>query len=130
MAGRNGGVGGEDALAAHLSHVDLSGRAQRTTAQLALKERLREQRRVPLVHVIDVYFQAERIGHARTAHTQHNLLLQAVVGVAAIQVIGEPAIPAGVAVQVSIQQIYRHHVSVAAFEVIAPGAHGDDAVFH
>ena len=129
VAGRNRRVGGEDALPAHLLHVGFSGRAQRSAAQLALQQRQRQQRRVALVHVVDIYPVAERVGHARAAHAQHNLLLQAVVGVAAVEVIGEAAIPARVSVQVRVQQVDRHHMPVAAHQVIAPAAHRHNAVF-
>ena len=130
VAGRNRRVRGEDALLAHLLDVGFSGRAQRSAAQLALKQRQRQQRRVAFVHVVDVYPVAERMGHARAAHAEHNLLLQAVVGVAAVEVIGQAAIPARVAVQIGVEQVDGHHVAVAAHQVVAPGAHGHDAVFH
>jgi len=86
-------VRGEDALAAHLFYVGLGGCAEGSAAQLALKQRQSQQSRVALVHVVDVYFVAERVRHAHAAHAQHNLLLQAIVGVAAVEMIGEAAIP-------------------------------------
>ena len=92
VPGRNRCVGGEDALLAYLLDVGLRGRAQRSAAQLPLQQRQRQQRRVALVHVVDVYLVAQRVRHAHSAHAQHNLLLQAVVGVAAIEVIGQAAI--------------------------------------
>ena len=117
-------------LLPHLLDVGFGGRAQRSAAQLALQQRQRQQRRVALVHVVDVYAVAERVGHAHAAHAQHDLLLQAVVGVAAVQVIGQAAIPARVAFQIGVQQIDRHHVAVAAHQVIAPTAHRHHAIFH
>ncbi len=61
---------------------------------------------------------------------QHDLLLQAVVRVAAIEVIGQPAIPARIAIEIGIEQIDRHDVAVAAHQVVAPCAHRHIAAFH
>ena len=93
VAGRNRRVGGEDALPAHLGEVGLRGRAQRSTALLALQQSQRQQRRVAFVHVIYIHTVAQRVGHARATHAQHNLLLQAVVAVPAVEMIGQTAIP-------------------------------------
>ncbi len=130
MAGRNRGVGGEDALIPHLLDVGFRGRAQRSAAQLALQQAQRQQRRVALVHVVHIHSLPQRLGHAHPAHAQHNLLLQPVVAVAAIQVIGQAAIPARVFLQVRVQQVDRHHVPEAAHQLIAPRAHRHRAVFH
>jgi hypothetical protein len=130
VAGGNRGVGGEDALAAHHIDVGFGGGAQRSAAQLPFKQRQGEQRGVAFVHVVDVDPVAEGVGHARAAHAEHDLLLQAVVGVAAVEMIGEAAIPARVAVDVGIEQVDGHDVAGAALHVVAPGAHGHDAVFH
>ena len=110
-------------LLPHLRDVGFGRRAQRAAAQLALEQRQRQQRRVAFIHVVDVYPQAQSIGHAHAAHAQHDLLLQAVVGVAAVQVVGQAAIPARVAVEIGVEQIDRHDVPVAALHVVAPGAH-------
>jgi len=123
-------MGGKDALAADLLDVGVSNRAQRTTAQLALKQRQSQQSRMALVHVVDVDAITERIGHAHTAHAQHNLLLQAVVAVATVEMVGEAAIPARVAVDVCIEQVNRHHVAKAALHVITPGPDRNDAFFN
>ena len=129
VAGRNRRVRGEHALPPHLLDVRLGGAAQRAAAQLALEQRQRQQRRVAFVHVVDVYMQAQRMRHAHAAHAQHDLLLQPVVGVAAVQVIGQAAVPARVPVQIGVQQIDRHHVPEAAHQVVAPRAHRHHAVF-
>ena len=83
-----------------------------------------------LVHVVGIDPVAQRMNHAHSAHAQHNLLLQAVVGIPPIQVIGQAAIPARVFLQVRVQQVDRHNVSVAAHQFIAPTAHRDRAPFH
>ena len=115
VARGNRGVGGKHALVAHHRQVRLGGRAQRAAAHLAFEQRQREQRGVALVHVIHVYMQAQSVGHAHAAHAEHDLLLQAIVGVAAVEVVGEPAIPARVSVEVGVEQVDRHHVAGAAF---------------
>ena len=130
VAGGNRSVGGEDALVAHHGEVGVGGRAQRAAAQLAFEQRQGQQRGVALVHVIDVYMQPQCIGHAHAAHAQHDLLLQAIVGVATVEMVGEAAVPARVAVQIGVEQVDGNHVPGAALEVVAPGAHGYDAVFH
>ncbi len=81
---------------------------------LALQQRQRQQRRVALVHVVHVHAQSQRMRHAHAAHAQHNLLLQAVIRIAAVQVIRQPAIPTGILVEIGVQQINRHHVPEAA----------------
>ena len=96
VPGRNRRMRGKHALAAHRRKVGIRGAVQRPAAKLALQQRQRQQRRVPLIHVIHVYMQPQRFGHAHAAHAQHNLLLQPVVGVAAVKVVGQPAVPARV----------------------------------
>ena len=96
----------------------------------ALHQRQRQQRRVAFVHVVHIHPVAQRVGHAHAAHAQHDLLLQAVVGVAAIEVIGQAAIPSRIALQIRVQQVDRHHVPITAHQVIAPAAHRHNAVFH
>ena len=130
VAGRNRRVRSKDALIPHLFNVGLRGAVQRSAAQLPFQQRQCQQRRVALVHVVDIHLVAQCAGHARAAHAQHNLLLQAVVGVAAVQVIGEAAIPTRVFFHIRVQQIDGHHVPGAAHHVIAPAAHRHNAVFH
>ena len=74
--------------------------------------------------------QAQGIGHADAAHAQHDLLLQPIVGVASVEMVGQPAVPAAVAVQVGVEQVDGNNVSGAAFQVVAPGAHIHGAIFH
>ena len=131
MAGGNRCVGGEDAAAGEHARRRMVRRGtQRTATQFALKQRQGEQSRVALVHVVDVDLQPESVGHADAAHAEHDLLLEAVVRVAAVEVVGKAAIPAGVFFDVGIEQIDGNDVAGAAFEVVAPGAHGNGAVFN
>ena len=130
MPRRHRRVGGKHALVAHHGQVGIGGRAQRTAAELAFEQSQREQRGVALVHVVDVDLHAQGAGDADAAHAKHDLLLEAVVGVAAIEVIGEAAIPAGVTVQVGIQKVDGDHMARTALHVVAPGAYGHDPVFH
>ena len=64
---------GEDAMLTHLRDVGLGSAVQRAAAELALKQRQSEQRRVAFVHVIDIHPLAERLGHAHAAHAEHDL---------------------------------------------------------
>ena len=129
MTGGHRGVRGEDALAAHVLDISLSGGAQRAAAKLALKQGQRKQRGVAFVHVIDVYTHSESIGHAHAAHAEHNFLLHAIVFVAAVKMVGKAAVPAGIELKVGIEQVNGNDVAKAALDVVAPGTHGDDAIF-
>src|SRR5580704_14605106 len=80
--------------------------------------------------MIDVYMQAQRVGHPDAAHAQHDLLLQAVVGVAAVEMVGQATIPARVSFQIGVEKVDGHDVPGASFKVVAPGAHGYDSLFH
>ena len=82
------------------------------------------------IHVVYVHGQAERMGHAHAAHPQHNLLLQPVVRVSAIEVVREPAVPSRISVKVSVEQINWYDVAELAPHVIAPRAHRDHAIFY
>jgi hypothetical protein len=123
-------MGGENAFLAHLLNVGFGSRAKRAAAELPLKQRQGEQGCVALVHVVNVDPVAQRMHHANAAHAEHNLLLKAVVGVSAVEVVGEAAIPSGVAVHIRVEEVDRHYVSVAADEVITPRAHGNGTVLY
>ncbi len=105
MSGGHGRVCCKHALRAHRCDVGLGAGAVRPTGKLAFQQRQSQQRGVPFVHVIDVYMQSQSGGHPRPAQAQHNLLLQAIVGVSAVQVIRQPAVPARILIQVRIQQV-------------------------
>ena len=130
VAGGNRRVCGEDAPPAHRGEISFSGRAERSAAQLAFKQRQGEQCRVAFVHVVHIHPVAKRVGHASSAHAQHNLLLQAVVAVAAVKVIGQTAVPSRINLKIRIKKIDRDHVPVSSYQVIAPCTHGNNAVFH
>ena len=130
VPGRHRRVRGEHALAPHLLDVGLGGPVLRPAAQLAFEQRQRQQRRVAFVHVVHVYAQAQRMGHAHAAHAQHDLLLQPVIRVAAVEVVGQSAVPSRIFVEVGVEQINRHHVAGLPAHVIAPRAHRHHAVFH
>src|SRR5258708_4757625 len=73
---------------------------------------------------------SQRVGHANATHAQNDFLLQAIVGVAAIKVVGESAVPTRVSVDVRIQKVDGHDVAGAAHQVVAPGANGDGSVLN
>ncbi len=102
-------------------NVGLGGRPQRAAAKLSLKQRQRKQRGVAFVHVVDVYTHSQRIGHAHAAHTQHNLLLHAIVFIAAVKMVGQAAVPACIRVKIGIEQVNGNNVPEAALYVVAPG---------
>jgi hypothetical protein len=130
VAGGYRGVGREYALAPHRGQIRFRGSPRRAAAQLAFQQRKSQQRGVPFVHVVHVYMQAQGIRHADAAHAQNDFLLQAIVLVAAVQVVCQSLIPSRISVQVSVEQVNGNDVAGSAFEVVAPGAHRYRAVFH
>ena len=130
VPGGNRSMRGEDALPAHLGDVELSYDGLRAAAELAFEQGERQKRGVAFIHVINIYIQAEGLGHAHAGHAENDLLLKAVAGVAAVEMIGEGAILGTVAVEVSVEKIDGNDVAGAAFKIVAPGAHGYRAVFN
>ena len=123
-------MGGEDAFLPDLGYVGFIDRPGGAAAQLLLKQGEGQQGRVAFIHVVNIHAMAEGAGHARSAHAEDNLLLQAIVSIAAVEVVGEAAVPTGVSVDVGIEQINGHDVAVASDEIIAPGADGNDSILN
>ena len=84
VTSRDRRVRGEDALLTDLGNIGIRRGAQRSAPQFAFKQRLGQKRGMTLIHVIDVYVQAQRMRHACASHAQHDLLFQPIVGVAAV----------------------------------------------
>ncbi len=122
VACRNGRVRSEDALLAYGLDVGLSGLAQGFARELFFEQRDGEQRRVALVHMVDVELAAERVQQGDAAESEHGLLTEAVVGVAAVEVIGEVAVPGVVALNIGVEQEDGDDVAGDADDVEAPGA--------
>jgi len=122
VAGRNRGVGGEDALLPHRLVVALLRLGERPAAQLLLEQGHGQQRGVPLVQVVDVDLVAQRLQHAQAADAEHDLLGEAVVGVSAIEMVGEHAVGRIVDLEVGVEQVDGDDVPGDALHVVAPGA--------
>ena len=71
--------------------------------------------------------QAERAQHAHAADAEHDLLAQAVVLVAAVEVVGERRSGLGVLRQVGVEQQDRHVVAADAAHLVVPRAHAAPA---
>ena len=101
---------GEDALGLHSCNISLQNWKVRAAAHLPFQQRQCQQRCVAFVHVIYIHAQAQRMEQAHTAHAQDNLLLQAIVRIAAIEMVGQAAVPRCIAFNICIEQKDRHHV--------------------
>ena len=121
MSGRYGRVGCEYTTAAHRLGVTLGNHSIQVAAQLPLHQTDRQQRRVTLVHVVDVYFTVEGVENAHTADPQHGLLTQPVICVSTIEVVRKNSIPGVVLRQVRVQQVDRDRVPGDPLEIVAPG---------
>ncbi len=112
------------------SAVFLGGALQRRAAEPLLQQADAEQRGVALVHVVDLGLHAERLQHGDAAEAEHGLLTEAVVGVAAVEVVGEMAVVGVVAFDVGVEQEDGDDVALDADHIEAPGADGDLAALH
>ena len=95
-------VGGEDASLAIAVDIFLGGSAQGRAGEALLQQADAEQRGVALVHVVDLGLDAERLQQGDAAEAEHGLLAEPVVGVAAVEVVGQPAVLGVVAFEVGV----------------------------
>ena len=89
-----------------------------------------QERGVALVHVVDLGFTAEGVEQSDAAEAEDGLLTEAVVGVAAVEMVGEAAVPGVVAFDVGVEQEDGDDVAGDADDVEAPGADEDLAALH
>ena len=114
--------------AADALEVGLAEVVPRAPRELALEEGEGEERGVPLVDVVlRIVGVAQCVEHCGAAHAEHDLLAQPVMAVAAVEGIGERAIPLGVLVEVRVEEEDGDDVAAGAHYVIAPGADLDAA---
>ncbi len=130
MPGRHGRVGGEDAGLANGLSVRLCGVAKGRTAQARLEQADGQQRGVALVHVADLRLNAQGMQHMNAAEAKDGLLAEPVVGVAAVEVVGQGAVVGVVALDVRVQQEDRDDVAGTADDIKPPGANGDLTALH
>jgi len=126
----DGGVGGEDALAADRFEVDLLRFAEGVAAKVLFKEADAEQRGVSLIHVIDAGLTAQGVEKSDAAETEDGLLAETVVGVASVEVVGETAVPLVVAFNVGVEEEDGDDVAGNADDVEAPGADENRPALH
>ena len=130
VAGGNRGVGGEDALLADGFDVGFGGVLERLAGEVVFEQADGEEGGVALVHVVDLGFTAEGVEQSDAAEAEDGLLTEAVVGVAAVEVVGEAAVPGVVAFDVGVEQEDGDDVAGDADDVEAPGADEDLAALH
>ena len=72
----------------------------------------------------------ELLQELQTPEAEDNFLRQAILLVAAVEAVGELAIPIGIVRQVGVEQVDRDGVTVNALHVILPGADPDLALLN
>ena len=102
VAGRHGSVDGIERRGAHQLHGLVEGEAVLDVVAQALEV---AQGGVALVAVVDVLLDAEFLEHEGAADAEQDLLLQAVLVVAAVKVVGDGAVILGVHLVVRVQQV-------------------------
>ena len=111
VAGRHRRVRREDAALAHRFEVRVVELEVLTFLDLPLEQLEREERRVPLVQMVDrPVLVAHLLEQRRAAHAEHDLLTQPIVLVAPIQRVGERAVPIGVLREHRVEEEHRHFV--------------------
>ena len=71
-------------------------------AEAIFEQAKRQQRRMPFIHVVDGRQAAQLVQQLHAGNAQHRLLAQPVVGVAAVEVVGQRAIVGIVAVDIGV----------------------------
>ncbi len=83
-----------------------------------------------LVHVVDLGSAAEGVEHVDAAEAEDGLLAEAVEAVAAVEVVGEAAIPGVIAFDVGVEEEDGEDVAGDAGDIVAPGADEHAAAVH
>src|SRR6185437_8347187 len=92
VARRHGCVRGEHAAAAHGLEVALIELERLASVELPVEQTEGEQRRVAFVQVIELRRAAERAQQRRATHSKQDFLTEAIVAVAAVEIVGELAV--------------------------------------
>jgi hypothetical protein len=110
VASRHRGVGGEDVprRGGRAGHLEAHPPAVHQAAH-ALQG---QERRVALVHVAHRRLHPDRGQQAHAAHSEQELLADAVPAITAIERVGERAILGEVGVQVGVEEVERHAADV------------------
>ena len=104
-------------------------RLQSGPVQLLLQNGNGQQRGMALVHVIHGGLVFERAQQARATNAEDGFLAQAIIGVAAVELIGDVAVLRVVLLQIGIEEIDGDAMAGDAFQVEPPCAHRDRAAF-
>ena len=130
VAGGDWGVSGEDALLTDGLDVGFGRVLEGFAGEVIFEQADGEEGGVALVHVIDLGFTGECVEQCDAAEAEDGLLTEAVVGVAAVEVVGEAAVPGIVAFDVGVEQEDGDDVASDADDVEPPGADEDLATLH
>jgi 5,10-methylene-tetrahydrofolate dehydrogenase/methenyl tetrahydrofolate cyclohydrolase len=122
VTGGDRSVSGEDALLADEIDVGFGRVLERFAGQVVFEQTDSEEGSVALVHVVDLGLTGESVKEGDAAEAEDGLLTEAVVGVAAVEVVGEAAIPGIVSFDVGIEQKDGDDVAGDAENIEAPGA--------
>ena len=115
-------VGGKDALGPDRFNLLMADGGLAGFIRLLVQEFDGQEGRMPFVHVeapqVPV---AQGSEDANAADAQDDFLAQAVPVVAAIEVVGELLVPGTVFREIGVQEVYRHHKTADALDLIFPG---------
>ncbi len=130
VASWDGGVGGEDALLTNEIDVGFGRVPERLAGEMVFEEAEGEEGGVALVHMVDLRLTGEGVEQGDTAEAKDGLLTEAVVGVAAVEVVGETAVPGVVAFDVGVEQEDGDDVAGNPDDIEAPSADKDLTALH
>ena len=118
----------EHALLAHGCKVLLRDPLRVAGREVPLQQRQPQQRRMALVHVVDVGLGvAELLEHLLPGDSENRFLAQPVALVAAVQVVRERPVPFRVGIEVGVEQVHRDDVTADAAHGVLPAPDRDIA---
>src|SRR6266568_2144540 len=130
VAGWHGSMRGEDTLPLDCLHILVVEAVAVKPSRPFVQQLQYEQCGVALVHVKAADFMvAERAEHPHAADAKDNFLAKPVVGVAAVKMMGERAVPFGIFREIGIQQNHRHFVAAGSFDHKLPCSDMDGSSF-
>ena len=125
VAGGDGSVSGEDALLTDGFDIGFGSVFEGNAGEVIFEKADGQQGRVALIHVIDLGSTGKRFEKSYAAEAEHGLLTEAVVGVAAVEVIGEATVPGVIAFDDGVEEEDGDDVAGDTYDVEAPGANED-----
>src|SRR4051794_12530612 len=95
-------------MAAYCLQVGLVELERLPTVELPIEKTESEQRRMSFVEVVQLGRTIQSAQQSGATHSEHYLLAQSVVTIAAVQTVGEGSVPVGVLGELRVEQVYRN----------------------